>query len=161
MVAALNDYTGAVLIISHDRHLIDATVDKLWIAQNGTIEEFDYDLDAYQKMLTSKDGKGRKDGKDAPPPVEDKKAARQDAAAKRAEVAPLRKSIKDLETKLARLQTELARVEGFLADPKTYDGAPERVILLGKDKARFEGEIASAEERWLNLSAELEEAQRA
>ena len=65
---------------------------------------------------------------------------------------------KDLEQKLSRLQTELARVEGSLADPKTYDGAPERVIMLGKDKARFETEIASAEERWLTLSAELEEA---
>ena len=50
LVEALNDYTGAVLIISHDRHLIEATVDKLWIAQNGTIEEFDEDLDSYQRM---------------------------------------------------------------------------------------------------------------
>jgi ATP-binding cassette subfamily F protein 3 len=163
LVAALNDYTGAVLIISHDRHLIDATVDKLWIAQNGTIEEYDYDLDAYQKMLTGKDGsgKGKKGGKDAPAPMDDKKGQRQDAAQKRAEVAPLRKSIKDLEQKLARLQTELARVDLILADPKIYDGAPERVILLGKDKARFESEIATVEERWLSLSAQLEDAQRA
>src|SRR5690606_34802316 len=159
LVAALNDYTGAVLIISHDRHLIDATADKLWIAQNGTIEAFDYDLDAYQRQLTGSPARGN--GKAAAPVVEDRKAARQDAAAKRAEVAPLRKSIKDLEQKLARLQTELARVEGFLADPKTYDGAPERVISLGKDKARFEGEIARAEENWLTLSAELEEAMSA
>jgi ATP-binding cassette subfamily F protein 3 len=155
LVAALNDYSGAVLIISHDRHLIDATADKLWIAQNGTIEEFDDDLDTYQRQLTGSPTKAN--GK-AAVPVEDRKAARQDAAAKRAEVAPLRKSIKDIEQKLARLQTELARVEGFLADPKTYDGAPERIIMLGKDKARFEAEIATAEERWLNLSAELEEA---
>ncbi|RYE49848.1 MAG: ATP-binding cassette domain-containing protein [Hyphomicrobiales bacterium] len=160
LVAALNDYSGAVLIISHDRHLIDATVDKLWIAQNGTIEEFDEDLDTYQRLLTSNgSGKGKKET--AAPVVEDRKAARQDAAAKRAEVAPLRKSIKDLEQKLGRLRTELARVDGFLADPKTYDGAPERVILLGKDKARFEGEIARIEESWLTLSEELEQAERA
>jgi ATP-binding cassette subfamily F protein 3 len=161
LVAALNDYSGAVLIISHDRHLIDATVDKLWIAQNGTIEEFDEDLDTYQRLLTSNSsGKGSK--KEAAAPVaEDRKAARQDAAARRAEVAPLRKSIKDLEHKLGRLRTELARVDGFLADPKTYDGAPERVILLGKDKARFEGEIAKIEENWLSLSEELEQAERA
>jgi len=159
LVAALNDYSGAVLIISHDRHLIDATVDKLWIAQNGTIEEFEEDLDTYQRLLTSNSGKGNK--KEAAPVVEDRKAARQDAAAKRAEVAPLRKSIKDLEQKLGRLRTELARVDGFLADPKTYDGAAERVILLGKDKARFEGEIAKIEESWLTLSEELEQAERA
>lgn len=162
LVAALNDYSGAVLIISHDRHLIDATVDKLWIAQNGTIEEFDEDLDTYQRLLTSNsNGKGKKGAAAATPVVEDRKVARQDAAAKRAEVAPLRKSIKDLEQKLGRLRTELARVDGFLADPKTYDGAPERVVLLGKDKARFEGEIAKVEESWLTLSEQLEQAERA
>ena len=161
LVAALNDYQGAVLIISHDRHLIDATVDKLWIAQNGTIEEFDEDLDTYQRLLTqNSNGKGKKD-KSGPAPVEDRKLVRQDAAAKRAEVAPLRKSIKDAEQKIARLKTELARVDMILADPKIYDGAPERVILLGKDKARFEGDIAKVEESWLEMSAALEEAEKA
>jgi ATP-binding cassette, subfamily F, member 3 len=161
LVAALNDYQGAVLIISHDRHLIDATVDKLWIAQNGTIEEFDEDLDTYQRLLTqNSNGKGKKE-KGGPAPVEDRKLVRQDAAAKRAEVAPLRKSIKDAEQKIGRLRTELARVDAILADPKIYDGAPERVILLGKDKARFEGEIATIEESWLEMSAALEEAEKA
>ncbi|WP_395814487.1 ABC-F family ATP-binding cassette domain-containing protein [Devosia sp.] len=160
LVSALNEYEGAVLIISHDRHLIDATVDKLWIAQNGTIEEFDHDLDTYQKMLTGKDqGKGGK--KPAVPVVEDRKAARQDAAAKRAEVAPLRKAIKDAEQKVARLRTELGKVDAILADPKIYDGAPERVISLGKDKARFEAEIAKVEEHWLELASQLEEAEKA
>jgi ATP-binding cassette subfamily F protein 3 len=160
LVEALNDYTGAVLIISHDRHLIEATVDKLWIAQNGTIEEFDEDLDSYQRMLTS--GKDRPQ-KSSPQPAAsaDRKAARQDGASRRAEVAPLRKSIKEVEQKLSRLRTELEKIEAILADPKVYDGAPERIILLGKDKARFGADIAAAEERWLSLSAELEEAERA
>ena len=162
LVAALNDYQGAVLIISHDRHLIDATVDKLWIAQNGTIEEFDEDLDTYQKLLTSSaGGRGKKD-KSAPVVViEDRKLVRQDAAAKRAEVAPLRKSIKDAEQKLMRLRGELAKVDTILGDPRIYDGAPERIILLGKDKARFEGEIVRVEETWLSMSAELENAEKA
>ena len=158
LTQALNDYTGAVLIISHDRHLIEATVDKLWIAQNGTIEEFDEDLDSYQRMLTSGKDKPAKSAVPSPAPVVDKKAARQDAAARRAEVAPLRKSIKDAEQKLTRLKTELEKVEAILANPKTYDGAPERVALLGKDKARFTAEIAAVEEKWLALSAELEAA---
>jgi ATP-binding cassette subfamily F protein 3 len=160
LVEALNDYTGAVLIISHDRHLIEATVDKLWIAQNGTIEEFDEDLDSYQRMLTSGKEKPAKSAP-SPAPVVDKKAARQDSAAKRLEVAPLRKSIKEAEQKLGRLRTELEKIEAILADPKVYDGAPERVILLGKDKARFSADIAATEERWLMLSEELEAAERA
>ncbi len=161
LVAALNDYSGAVLIISHDRHLIDATVDKLWIAQNGTIEEFSEDLDFYQKQLTQAGNPPKSGGKTPAPSGEDRKAARQDAAARRLEVAPLRKSIKDIEQKLGRLRTELARVEGFLADPKTYDGAPERIVALNKDKARFAGEIETLEEAWLEKSAELEDAEKA
>jgi ATP-binding cassette subfamily F protein 3 len=158
LVAALNDYSGAVLVITHDRHLIDATADKLWVAQNGTIEEYDDDLDAYQRMLTSPGNPKPVAGK--PAPEVDRKAQRQDAAQKRAEIAPLRKSIRDAEHKLERLRTEMARVEGFLADPKLYDGAPERVIKLGKDKARFEGEIRKVEDNWLKLSEELEAAQQ-
>ena len=162
LVDALNSYTGAVLIISHDRHLIEATVDKLWIAQNGTIEEFDEDLDSYQRMLTSGKEKPQKNAASAPvaAPVVDRKAARQDSAARRAEVAPLRKSIKDIEQKLSRLKTELEKVDAVLANPKTYDGAPERVALLGRDKARFTADIAASEERWLALSTQLEEAER-
>jgi ATP-binding cassette subfamily F protein 3 len=162
LVQALNDYEGAVLIISHDRHLIDATVDKLWIAQNGTIEEFDDDLDAYQRMLTTsgnpKNGAGSSGG---PASKEDRKAQRQEAASKRAEIAPLRKQIKDAEVKIARLKTELSKVEAILADPKIYDGAPERIVFLGKEKARFSAEIAKTEESWLAMSAQLEDAEKA
>lgn len=159
LVAALNDYEGAVLIISHDRHLIDATVDKLWIAQNGTVEEFTEDLDFYQRMLTSSGNSRGASAKGVV--VEDRKVQRQEAAARRAEIAPLRKQIKDAETKIARLRNELAKVDTILADPKTYDGAPARIALLGKDKARFESEIANVEEKWLEWSAELEDAERA
>jgi ATP-binding cassette subfamily F protein 3 len=161
LVEALNDCTGAVLIISHDRHLIEATVDKLWIAQNGTIEEFDEDLDSYQRMLTGGKEKPQKSSGPSPAPLVDKKAARQDGAAKRLEVAPLRKSIKEAEQKLSRLRTELGKIEAILSDPKVYDGAPERIILLGKDKARFSADIAATEERWLALSEQLEAAERA
>jgi ATP-binding cassette subfamily F protein 3 len=160
LVEALNDYEGAVLIISHDRHLLDATVDKIWIARNGTIEEFDDDLESYERLLTG--GKEKPAKSSAQPAASlDRKSARQESAARRAEVAPLRKSIKDAELKLNRLKTELEKIEATLANPKTYDGAPERIALLGKDKARFTAEIAATEERWLTLSAELEAAERA
>jgi ATP-binding cassette subfamily F protein 3 len=161
LVQALNDYEGAVLIISHDRHLIEATVDKLWIAEGGTIHEFDEDLDGYQRMLTSSGNPRNGGAGSGPQSKEERKAQRQDAASKRAGIAPLRKQIKDAEQKIARLRNELAKVEGFLADPKIYDGAPERVILLGKDKARFESEIEKTEESWLRMSAELEGAEKA
>jgi ATP-binding cassette subfamily F protein 3 len=168
LVYALNDFRGAVLIISHDRHLVDSTCDRIWIAEGGTVHPFDDDLDAYQRMLT---GSGK--ATTASPAAatngaptsglsqEDRKAQRQEAAARRAGIAPLRKSIRDAEQKIERLRNELAKVENILADPKIYDGAPERVITLGRDKARYESEISRMEESWLSLSAELEEAERA
>ena len=156
LVYALNEYEGAVLIISHDRHLIEATCDTLWIAEGGTIKELDEDLDSYQRNITSsKDGKGGGGGSGA------RKLSKQEAAARRAELAPLKKSISDAETKINRLKTELEKVEAALADPKVYNGPADRVVALGKDKARFGQELETTEESWLTLSAELEEAERA
>ncbi|ODT70944.1 MAG: glycosyl transferase family 1 [Pelagibacterium sp. SCN 63-23] len=156
LVHALNDYEGAVLIISHDRHLIEATCDTLWIAENGTISELDEDLDTYQRNITStREGKAN-----GTVNAGERKLSRQEAAARRAELAPLKASIKDAETKMGRLRTEIDKIEAQLADPKVYGGPADRMIALGKDKARFGGELEATEEKWLELSAELEEAER-
>ncbi|WP_449396955.1 hypothetical protein [Devosia riboflavina] len=156
LVHALNDYEGAVLIISHDRHLIEATCDTLWIAEGGTIKELDEDLDSYQRSITSnKEGKSGGGGTGA------RKLSKQEAAARRAELAPLKTSIKDAETKISRLKVEIEKIEAQLADPKVYNGPADRLIALGKDKARFGADLETTEEQWLALSAELEEAERA
>ena len=158
LVYALNDYEGAVLIISHDRHLIEATCDTLWIAENGTIRELDEDLDSYQRNITSnKDGKGGNGSANGG----DRKQSRQEAAARRAELAPLKKKISDAENKMNRLKTEIDKIEAQLNDPKVYNGPPDKLIALGKDKARFGNDLEALEESWLELSAELEEAERA
>ena len=154
LVHALNEYEGAVLIISHDRHLIEATCDTLWIAEGGTIRELDEDLDSYQRSITSaKEGRNGSKG--------ERKLSKQEAAARRQELAPIKASIKDAETKIGRLKVEISKIEAQLADPKVYNGAPERVITLGKDKARYSAELEQTEEQWLALSAELEYAERA
>jgi ATP-binding cassette, subfamily F, member 3 len=158
LVHALNDYEGAVLIISHDRHLVEATCDTLWIAADGTIKELDEDLDSYQRSITG--GKDRTPGGGSMS-KEDRKAAKQEAAARRAEIAPLRQSIKDAEAKIARLKAEIAKIDNKLDDPKIYNGEPGQLIALGKDKARFAADLEATEESWLALSAELEGAERA
>ena len=156
LVHALNDYEGAVLIISHDRHLIEATCDTLWIAENGGIRELDEDLDSYQRSITStKEGKGGGGSK------ADRKANKAEAAARRAEIAPLKKSVNDAETKIARLKMEISKIDVQLEDPKVYNGSPEQVIALGRDKARYAADLETTEEQWLALSAELEDAERA
>jgi len=157
LVAALNDYEGAVLIISHDRHLVEATCDTLWIAADGTIKELDEDLDSYQRTIMGQTGKN---GGSSGLSKEDRKREKQEAAARRAELAPLRKAIKDAEDDLARLKRKIAAVERTLGEPATYNNA-EATVALGKDKAKLEAEIATVEESWLQMSDEYEEAQRA
>jgi ATP-binding cassette subfamily F protein 3 len=156
LVHALNDYQGAVFIISHDRHLIEATCDTLWIAENGTIRELDEDLDSYQRSITS-NKESKKNSGDA---KGDRKLSRQEAAARRADLAPLKKKIADADKKMTRLRTEIEKVEAQLADPAVYNGPADRLIALGKDKARYSTELEAIEESWLTLSAELEEAER-
>jgi ATP-binding cassette subfamily F protein 3 len=156
LVHALNDYEGAVLIISHDRHLIEATCDTLWIAENGTIRELDEDLDSYQRSITS-----GKDSKNSGGSKADRKANKAEAAARRAEIAPIKSSIKDAETKIARLKTEIGKIDAQLDDPKIYNGPADRMIALGKDKSRYAADLEKTEEQWLELSAQLEEFERA
>ena len=156
LVHALNDYKGAVLIISHDRHLVEATCDTLWIAENGTISVFDDDLDGYQRSLTGSSGGSNAGGNGVS--ASDRKKERQEAAARRAELAPLRKEIKGIEQKLEWKRKDLQKIETKLADPAIYTGEPDKAIQLGIEKSKFEGEIAALEDSWLEKSTALEEA---
>ena len=149
LVHALNEYEGAVLIISHDRHLVEATCDTLWIAEGGTIKQLDEDLDSYQRSIT-----GAKESRGGT--KEDRKAAKAQAAARRAEIAPIKASIKDVEAKISRLKTEIGKIDAQLEDPKVYNGPADKVVTLGKDKARLNAQLEEAEENWLTLSADLE-----
>lgn len=161
LIAALNDYEGAVLVISHDRHLIDATLDTIWIAEGGTIKPFDGDMDGYQKRLLGEKQASNGVQSNGAGSSSDRKRERQEAAQKRAALAPLRKEIKRAEDKISRLKGQLDMVSVQLADPDLYAGDPDKAIALGKDKARIEGEIAATEEFWLSKSTELEEAEAA
>lgn len=156
LVHALNDYKGAVLIISHDRHLIEATCDSLWIAEGGTISVFDDDLDGYQRSLTSNGTTSNGGGAQQ---AGDRKRERQEAAARRAELAPLRKEIKALEQKIEWKRKDLAKVDRELENPAIYSGDPEKAIRLGIEKSKIEDAIAALEDQWLEKSGEMEEAQ--
>ncbi len=162
LIAALNEYEGAVLIISHDSHLIKSTVDQIWIAQNGTIEIYDDDIDAYKQKLLglATRSKSKSNGKNN---SNDKKAQRKIAAQKRALLSPLKKEISQIEQKTARLNIELDKIETQLANPELYngEGEPEKIIILGSDKAKIEKKIENNETLWFEKTSELEKAQAA
>ncbi|KQT51034.1 glycosyl transferase family 1 [Aureimonas sp. Leaf454] len=155
LVRALNDYPGAVILISHDRHMVEATVDRLWIVGDGTVSRYEGDLDEYKQLiLSARRGGGAKDD------AEDGKASRadlrRDAAQKREALAPMRKEIKALESRMAKLQASIGDLDGKLADVSLYTKDPAKASELAKKRSDAAKSLAEIEETWLLMSEEHE-----
>jgi ATP-binding cassette subfamily F protein 3 len=161
LVHALNDYEGAVILISHDRHLVEATADRLIVVADGTVKEFEGDIDDYRRLVI--------EGPAAPPggPKTEEPARataldrRRAAAALRESLAPLRKKIRETESAIEKAQAEIARLDLALAEPDLFTRDTARGTKLMKTRADREKALAEAEELWLELSAEHEAAERA
>jgi ATP-binding cassette subfamily F protein 3 len=159
LVQALMEFSGAVIIISHDRHLLDATVDRLLLVAGGTVSRFDGDMDDYRKRILEERAAGGdgKTGADAAS-KENAQERRREAAQRREQAAPLRQKIKKVEALLATLHKEIQRLDGVLADPATYAAGGTTVTARTREKAEAQKKLAAAEEEWLTLSDELEAA---
>ncbi|HMN85475.1 MAG TPA: ATP-binding cassette domain-containing protein, partial [Bauldia sp.] len=157
LIQALADYAGAVIIISHDRHLLEASVDRLWLVADGTAKTFDGDIEDYRRQVL--EGPGTSGSKKAPAAsagsAQDRRKAAADA---RAQTAPLRKKIKETESLMEKLQKQIQAADGRLADPALYAKDPSKVTAETKARADLVRALAQAEEDWLALSAELEAA---
>ncbi len=160
LIQALNDYDGAVILISHDRRLVEATADRLWRVGDGTVRPFDGDLEAYRADLLKARGVRTNGGK--PSRIDARRDARRRAAAERARLAPLRRRAADAEARLSRLHEQAARIERALGNPGLYDGSiadgAAKVAHLRREQARLARAIAAAEEDWLAAHAALEES---
>jgi ATP-binding cassette subfamily F protein 3 len=164
LIEAINDYSGAVILVSHDRFLLEACADRLWLVANGEVKPFDGDLDDYRRFVLGGSGtpgaEAEHDGGAA-----EAKASRADlrraAAEKRSELAPLKRRIDDLDKTIAKLTKRIAEIDAALADPKLYDRDPARVATLGKERSDAAGTLADAEDRWLTLSTEYEDGMAA
>lgn len=160
LVAALNAYDGAVVLVSHDPHLVELVADRLWLVADGKVSAFDGDLDDYRRYLLDQARDARRAGNDDAEraPAANRKDERRAAAEARAQTAPLRKKIQDAEKKLEKLGAEKAAVQARLADPKLYSGPGEAVARLQKDLAELDRAIAETESLWLELQEQLEAA---
>jgi ATP-binding cassette subfamily F protein 3 len=152
LVRALADFSGAVLLITHDPHLVDLIADQLWLVADGTVRPFDGDLDGYRALLTER---ARTPKAEAPSRRND----RRDRAAARAALAPLRKRARDAEERIRKLADERRSLQAKLADPAIY--AAERVAEVTTAQTRLaaiarEAEVAEA--AWLEAEAALEGA---
>jgi ATP-binding cassette subfamily F protein 3 len=157
LVRAVADYAGAVLLITHDPHLIELVADRLWLVADGTVAPFDGDLDDYRAVLAESGRSQAAKAAPAPSRVDDRRAR----AEARAALAPLRRQAEAAEKTIARLTAERATIEAKLADPRLYAGAgrPDEIAAQNARLAAIAREIATAEEAWLSASAALEEAQ--
>jgi ATP-binding cassette, subfamily F, member 3 len=159
LVHALNDFPGAVILIAHDRHLIEATVDRLWLVADGGVSNFDGDLDAYRSLVLS-GGKARGGGRDDRDKGDraSKSDQRREAAQRRAELKPLQKKIREIESLIEKAQKRIQAIEKELADPALYDMDADKATRLAKERADLTAEIGRHEEAWLALSHDYDEA---
>ncbi len=157
LIEAINDYPGAVILVSHDRYLLEACADRLWLVAGGKVKPFDGDLDDYRRMVLAEGGQGDSVAS-KPAPRPDPGAARRAAAGKRAETAPLRKRISQAETEIAHLTRQLHKLDTTLADGALFARDPARAAELSKTRAQVVAAIAKAEEEWLAASTALETA---
>lgn len=156
LVEALNDFPGAVIVVSHDPHLIETTADRLWLVEDGSIQTFDGDISDYRdRVLGQNDGRDSGGGKSA----SGKQARRKNRAAERKLIAPLRKKIRNAEKRVADFQAQQDLLETELAQPDLYQRQPERVVEINKQLAAVKNDIATEEGAWLRLQADLEAAE--
>jgi len=159
LIAALNTYEGAIILVSHDPHLVELVCDTLWLVQDGTCQPFDGDLKEYRQNLldTRRGRKASKVGKaDKKAPPMDKKAERRARAQARAAAQDLRTLAKNAEKTLARLNQDKKRIQNDLADPDLYTGPSEKLTRLQIELGRLENKLEKAETNWLAAEAEWE-----
>ena len=145
LVKALADFAGAVLLITHDPHLVELVADRLWLVGNGSVKPFDGDLDDYRELLAEKSRAAAR-GEAAQPRKDD----RRERAEARAALAPLRKRARDAEARIANLSAEKVRIEQTLTDPALYaPGRTGEVTAAHTRLAAITREVVAAENDWL------------
>jgi len=149
LIEAINDYEGACILVSHDRRLLEACVDRLWLAANGTVKPFEGDLADYSRFVLGAAERSEQRGKrqSAPPPA---------AAGPRRE--PQRKrELAALEDRVNRFHDLLRRLDEALAQASARGGDAAKIAELGGKRAELEQALVASEEAWFELSAEAEE----
>ena len=172
LTMALQNFDGAIVVVSHDRHLLRNTVDQFWLVSDGAVQEYDGDLEDYERWLADR----RKDD-DEPPKREvveqaadnkvpagapaltadERKARKRQEAELRKKLSPWRKKQGSLEARMDQLQQELAGVEQQLADPAIYgDSAKVKLKELLAQQTGLKRELDDVEAEWLDVSETVE-----
>ena len=160
LIRAINEFEGAVVLVTHDPHLIGLTADRLWLVQGGLVAPYDGDMDQYRASMLERGNNGsarEQVGGQQARQSDDRREQRRAAAGKRQSIAPLKKQLAATERRIEALNVDKLRIIASLADPKIYEGianVAELQLQLGQTVKT----LAVAEEAWLALQAEIESA---
>lgn len=171
---ALSTYKGALILVSHDRHLLEAIADKLWLIDDGNVSEFNGDLNDYQEFLNKKNReyKEKINEKTQNQPKQNlfsEKAKAQTyktkeqkklEAQKRQSLRPLKLEIEKLEKQMEKIKKSLADIDTTLSDLELYSKEPEKVEILSIERAKLSDELDKCEITWIEKQDELELAMK-
>ena len=172
LIHALNDYEGAVILISHDRHLIEATADRLWLVANGTVAPYEGDLESYRAECLSARGSGLartgsgaggragsdRDGGANSSAFSSQKEQRRIAADRRQQIAPLKREMEAGERRIEALSLEISVLDARLADARIYARSPDKALTWTKERGRLVKAREAAEEAWMAATEAYEVA---
>ncbi|HWA62468.1 MAG TPA: ABC-F family ATP-binding cassette domain-containing protein [Caulobacteraceae bacterium] len=154
LTEALNEYEGAVILITHDRSLMELVADRLWLVADGTVKTFDGDMDDYARFVLDR---ARAAGK-APPKTAAPATPPPPPPKPRVALEPLKRKLEAAETVLARETAQLEAIDQALADPALYVDSPDKAADLTRRRARVGERLAAAEVEWLALAEAYEQA---
>ena len=150
LTEALNDYTGAVVLVSHDMHLLNLVADRLWLVDQGGVSPWQGDLDDYRRMLLA--------GEEKPaPPKPEKPVVKRPS---RDQILELRAEARRAEERVEKLSAMLEKLDAIMADPATYDDA-QKAEAFGRKHAEASEAMLRAESLWMEALERLEAAERA
>lgn len=166
LIHALNDYEGAVILISHDRHLVETSAERLWLVDQGTVAPYEGDLEDYRKLVLRKrkpeSEQKQETGPSQPPqPSLTKQERRQQAARERERLNDLKKRVRGCEKKISDAEAKIAELDTALGDPALYDRAPEDAKALVRERGEWKKSLEGLEEDWLAATQAYEESKTA
>lgn len=151
LAEAINEFPGAVIMVSHDRYLIEACADRLWIVADRTVTNYDGDLDEYRRLvLSTRNAEG--------PPRERSAPGEKPQRAKSDNRGSLKKRIAEAEAEIARVSEIITKIDTALALPDIFTRDPKQAAQLSKARANAADALARAEEQWLEASTQFDEA---
>ena len=146
LIKSLNAYTGAVVIISHDRNLLESVVDRLWVVKDGTVNPYEGSLEDYRKEQLETDRSARR-VKNKPLPIA--KQNRKDAADARKRLAPLKRKVEAIEKKIANQKSKLADIDQQLSVTDLFTINPEKAVTLSRKRVSSAKMVEALEDEWL------------